>query len=102
MYNFDYGINYTSFLAILEDFSDAKQISDSNETKATSGYIFTLGGGVVAWRSTKQTVISKSNMKAEFFALDLTSNEAEWLRNLMVDVPIMPHLVLAIPLHCDS
>jgi len=36
----DYGIHYT--------YSDWKWISDADEIKATSGYVFTLGGGAVS------------------------------------------------------
>ena len=46
----DYGIEYNIFPAVLEGYSDANWISDSDETKSTSGYVFTLGGGTVAWR----------------------------------------------------
>ncbi|OMO89770.1 Integrase, catalytic core [Corchorus capsularis] len=34
-------------------YSDANWISDSDETKSTSGYVFTFGGGAIAWKSTK-------------------------------------------------
>jgi hypothetical protein len=32
----------------LEGYSDSNWISDADEIKATSGYIFTLGGGAVS------------------------------------------------------
>ena len=33
---------------MLEGYNDANWISDSDEIKSTSGYVFTLQGGVVA------------------------------------------------------
>jgi hypothetical protein len=33
---------------VLEGYSDANWISNADELKATSGYVFTLGGGVVS------------------------------------------------------
>jgi len=50
---------------VLEGYSDANWIFDSNETKSTSGYVFTLGGGVVTWRSARQTIIARSTMESE-------------------------------------
>ncbi|XP_057994402.1 receptor-like protein 7 [Hevea brasiliensis] len=47
------------------------------ETKSTSGYVFTISGGAVSWKSTKQTIISCSTMKVELMALDAASTEAE-------------------------
>ena len=44
----NYGIHYTGYLPVLEGYSDSNWISDADEMKATSGYVFTLGGGVVS------------------------------------------------------
>ena len=49
----DYDILYSGFLVVFERYSDVNWISDSNEIKSTSGYVFTLGGGAVAWKSSK-------------------------------------------------
>ena len=57
----NYGILYSGFPTVLEGYIDAK-ILDSDEIKSTSGYVFTLRGGVVAWKSSKQTLISISTM----------------------------------------
>ena len=54
---------------------------------STTGWVFTLGGGAVSWGSKKQTCISHSIMEAEFIALAATGKEAEWLRDLMMDIP---------------
>ncbi|KAK1603315.1 hypothetical protein QYE76_018647, partial [Lolium multiflorum] len=72
-----YGIHYTGYPRVLEGYSDANWISDADETKATSGYLFTLGGGAVSWKSCKQTIITRSTMEAELTALDTTTVEAE-------------------------
>jgi len=51
-----YGIHYSGYPSVFEGYSDSNWISDADELKATSGYVFTLGGGAVSWRSRKQTV----------------------------------------------
>ena len=50
----NYGILYSGFPVVLEGYSDANWISDSDEIKSTSSYVFTLGGGVVVWKPSKQ------------------------------------------------
>ncbi|GJY71918.1 retrovirus-related pol polyprotein from transposon TNT 1-94 [Tanacetum coccineum] len=40
------------------------RISNHNEGKSTSGYVFTLGGADVSWKSSKQTVNTRSTMEA--------------------------------------
>ena len=51
----DYELHYGRYPAVLKGYSDANWISDSTNTKSTSGYVFTIGGGVVSWKSSKQT-----------------------------------------------
>ena len=46
----NYGILYSGFPVVLAGYNNANWISDSNEIKSTSGYVFTLGSGVVAWK----------------------------------------------------
>ena len=72
------------------------------DTKSTSGYVFTLGGAAVSWKSSKQTCISRSTMEFEFIALDKVGEEAKWLRQFLEDIPIWPKHVPAICIHCDS
>ena len=68
-----YGILYNGFPVVLEGYNDANWISYSDEKKSTSGYSFILGGGVVAWKSSKQTLIATSTMKQEFIAHEFVS-----------------------------
>jgi hypothetical protein len=42
--------------------------------KSTSEYIFMMTGGVVSWKSAKQTLIASSTMAAEFVACYDASN----------------------------
>ena len=59
----NYDILYRGFPVVLEGYSDANWISNSNEIISFSGYIFTLGGGAIPWKSSKQTVIATSTME---------------------------------------
>lgn len=40
-------------------------------------------------------------MEAEFVALDVASTEAEWLKNFLSDIPLLPKPIPPISLHCD-
>ena len=45
-------------------YSDLDFASCVDARKSTSGYIFMFVGGVVSWRSAKQTLIATSTMEA--------------------------------------
>ncbi|GKB01907.1 putative RNA-directed DNA polymerase [Tanacetum coccineum] len=76
-YNRDYGLHYDKHHAVIEGYSDANWISDIKDSRSTSGYVFTLGGAAISWKSSKQTVIAKSTMESEFIALDKCGEGAE-------------------------
>lgn len=68
--NIKYGILYDEFLIVLRVYNDANWISDLDEIKSSYGYVFTLGGGIVAWKSSKQTVITTSTIELEFITVN--------------------------------
>ncbi|KAL0431144.1 UNVERIFIED_CONTAM: Retrovirus-related Pol polyprotein from transposon TNT 1-94 [Sesamum radiatum] len=65
-------IIYGRFPAVLEGYSDASWIAKNSGSNGCSGYVFTLGGGAVSWKSAKQTLITRSTFEAELCALDTT------------------------------
>ena len=84
----NYGILYSGFPAVLEGYNDANWISDLDEIKSTSSYVFTLGGGAIACNSSKQTLIATSTIESKFIALESAGKEAEWLRNFLSGIPL--------------
>jgi hypothetical protein len=97
-----YGIHYLGHPAVLEGYSGANWISDIDDIKATSGYVFTFGGGTVLWRSCRQTILMRSTMEAELIALDIATVESEWLRELLMDLPAVEKPMPAILLNCGN
>ncbi|KAK8557125.1 hypothetical protein V6N13_035229 [Hibiscus sabdariffa] len=89
-------------LFVLEGYLDASWISDIQDTKGTSGYVFTLGGGAVSWKSSRQTIITRSTMESDFVALDKIGEEAEWLRQFLEDIPEWPKPVPTVCIYCDN
>ena len=73
----DWCLHFNKFPAMLEGYCDAKWVSDNDEVSSTSGYVFTLGGGAISWKSAKQTCIARSTIESEFIALELVGQEAE-------------------------
>lgn len=41
-------------------------------------------------------------MESEFIALELASQEVEWLRNTLADIPVWGKTYVPVSLHCDS
>ena len=98
----NYGLCFSGFPSVLKGFSDANWILDSDEMKSTSGYVFILGGSAVSWKSAKETCITRSTMEAEFIALENASSEAEWLGNLLTDIPLWTRPTSFVSMRCNS
>jgi hypothetical protein len=98
----DYEIHYFDYPMVLEGYNDANWISDVDELYVTSGYVFTLDGVVVSWRLCKQTILTRSSMEAELTPLDTPTVEADWLRELLMDLPIIEKHLLTILMNCNN
>ncbi|GJR69606.1 zinc finger, CCHC-type containing protein [Tanacetum coccineum] len=61
--------------SVIEGYSDASWINNMEDHSSTSGWVFLLGGA---------------------------GNEAEWLRNLVYEIPLWPKPVSTISIRCDS
>ena len=86
----------------LKGYSNADWNTISDNSKATSGYIFSVAGRADSWKSKKQTILAQSTMESEMIALGSASEEAGWLRSLLFDIPFWEELVPAVLIHCDS
>jgi hypothetical protein len=98
----DYKIHYSGYPEVLEGYNDANWIYDIDELYVTSGYVFTIGSAAVSWRSCKQTILIRYTMDAELVALDTTTVEADWLHELLTDLPIIKKPLPAILVNSDS
>jgi hypothetical protein len=97
-----YEIHYSNQHAVLEGYSDSNWISDVDELYATSGYFFTIGGGAVSRRSCKKTILTRSTLEVELAVLDKAIIEAEWLRELLMDLSMVEKPIPAILMNCDN
>ncbi|GJU97877.1 zinc finger, CCHC-type containing protein [Tanacetum coccineum] len=78
----------SSYPLVLEGYTDASWINNTEDNSSTSGWVFLLGGGAISWASKKQTCITSSIMEYEFVALVVVGKEVEWLRNLILKIPL--------------
>ena len=83
-------------------YTDSDFQSDRDKSKSTSGFVFTLGGGAIVWKSVKQKCVADSTMEAEYVAASEAAKEAVWLRNFMMDLDVILGLHKTITIYCDN
>lgn len=78
---------------------DSDYATNLDTRKSLTGYVFTLGGTAVSWRSTHQPVVALSTTEAEFMALIEAVKEAIWLKGIVKEFGIDQK---SVKIYCDS
>jgi hypothetical protein len=83
-------------------YSDSDWAGCKDTQKSTSGYIFTLAGGAISWKSSKQSVITSSTMYAEFVACYEATGQAMWLKKFVPGLRVVDSIERPLKLYCDN
>lgn len=83
----------------VQGYCDSDFAADLDRRRSISGYVFTIGGNVVSWKSSLQQVVALSTTEAEYIALTEAVKEAIWLRGLLKDFGFKQE---AASVWCDS
>lgn len=83
------GIQYTRVSEFgLVDFVDSDWGACIDDRRSTSGWIFNLGSGSIAWASKKQDSTALSSTEVEYMAASAASCQAIWLRRLLFELGV--------------
>ncbi|GJW53616.1 retrotransposon protein, putative, ty1-copia subclass [Tanacetum coccineum] len=83
-------------------YTDAGYLTDADDMKSQTGYVFVLNGGVVDWKSTKQSIFATSSTDAEYIAAFDASKEAVWIRKFISGLGVVPTIEEPINMYCDN
>ncbi|RVW25702.1 Retrovirus-related Pol polyprotein from transposon RE1 [Vitis vinifera] len=84
----------------IECFSDVDWAGSKFDRRSTTGYCVFFGGNLVAWKSKKQSVVSRSSAESEYRAMAQATCEIIWIHQLLCEVG-MKCTMLA-KLWCDN
>jgi hypothetical protein len=73
-----------------------------DDRKSTSGYVFTLVGGAISWKSSKQTVTTSSTVYAKFVACFEASGQVNWLKKFIPGLKVVNNIHKPLKLYCDN
>ncbi|GKA13790.1 hypothetical protein Tco_0693436 [Tanacetum coccineum] len=83
-------------------YTDVGYLTDADDLKSQTGYVFTLNGGAVDWKSTKQIIFATSSAKAEYIAASDASKEAIWVRKFISGLRVVLTIEEPIKMYCDN
>ncbi|GKA85443.1 retrotransposon protein, putative, ty1-copia subclass [Tanacetum coccineum] len=83
-------------------YTDAGYLTDADDLKSQTGYVFILNGGAVDWKSAKQSIFATSSAKAEYIAAYDASKEAVWVRKFIFGLGVVLIIDEPISMYCDN
>ena len=86
----------------LQGYTDSSFQSDPDDSKSTDGFLFTLNGGEVSWKSSKQPTTADLTTEAKYIVASDAAKEAVWLKKFITDLGVVPTISDPIPLLCDK
>ena len=66
--------------------SDASFADDKTTRKSRQGYLFSLFGGPIAWKASKQNTVTTSSTEAELLAVSQVGKELIWWENFFHEI----------------
>ena len=87
---------------IIKGYSDASFQSDRDDCSSQSGFVFTLNGGAVTWRGSKQSTIANSKTESEYIAVNEAATKAMWMRKFNGDLGVVPSIHDPVEIFCDN
>nr|GEY50659.1 hypothetical protein [Tanacetum cinerariifolium] len=83
-------------------YTDAGYLTDADDLKSQTGYVFVLIGGAVDWKSATQSIFATSSAKVEYIAAFDASKEAVWVRKFISGLGVVPTIEEPISMYCDN
>ena len=83
-------------------YTDSDFQGDIDSRKSIYGYVFTINGGAICWRSVKQTCVADSTNEAAYVDASEEAKEAIWLKMFLLDLQVIPSADRPITLYCDN
>ena len=71
---------------IVTGYTDASFQTNKDDSKSQSGYVFTINGGVVSWKSYKQETVADFTTEAEYIAASEATKEGVWIRKFLIEL----------------
>src|SRR5664279_2735528 len=74
----------------VKGYMDANFQTDLDDLRSQSRYVFTLNGGAVSWKSSKQDTVADSTIEAEYIAASEAAKLGVQIRKFLMHVGVVP------------
>jgi len=64
--------------------------------------VFTINGGAVSWKSSKQEMVADSTTEAEYITASEAAKEGVWIRKFLIELDVFTNGSSLLGLYCDN
>ena len=76
--------------------------SNVDDSKSNLEYVYTLNGGAICWKDSKQDTTADPTKEAEYIAAIEIAKEGVWMKKFILDVGVVPSNEELILLYYDN
>jgi hypothetical protein len=87
---------------VVMGYTDASFQTDQDDSKSKSRYVFTINGGAVRWKSSKQETVADSTTEVEYIAALKAAKEGVWIRKFLSELGVFPSVSSPLDIYCDN
>ena len=87
---------------IVNGYTDASFQTDTNDSQFQLGFVFTINGGAVSWKSSKQATMTNSTTEAEYITTFKSAKEGVWMRMFLIELGVFVNALSPLNLHYDN
>ncbi|GJT28213.1 hypothetical protein Tco_0908488 [Tanacetum coccineum] len=82
--------------------TNAGYLTDADDLKSQTRYVFVLNRGAIGWKSTKQRIFATSSARAEYIAASDAFKEAVWVRKFISGLSVVPIIEEPVKMYRDN
>ncbi|GKD37758.1 hypothetical protein Tco_1257965, partial [Tanacetum coccineum] len=83
-------------------YTNVGYLTDADDMKSQTGYVFVLYRGDVDWKRTKQSIFATSSTDVEYIAAFDALKKAVWIRKFISGLGVVPTIEEPINMYCDN
>lgn len=87
---------------IVKGYIDVSFHTYKDDFESQSGYVFIMNGRAVSWKSSEQGTVTYSTTEVEYIASSETTKEVVLIRQLIVELGVVPSTSREIDIYCDN
>ncbi|GKD21011.1 hypothetical protein Tco_1222714 [Tanacetum coccineum] len=83
-------------------YTDVGYLTDADDLRYQTGYVFVLNKGVIDWKSKKQSIFATSSTDADYITAFEALKDVVWIHKFISGLNVVPTIEEPITMYCDN